>query len=95
MNASKYGMRYDIGSVSNSSMSQEGDRLLDNYENVRCYTLQNNNSGDPKFKENKSPLNTEENGKSFRRAMVYQVNIDPSNNIFYTSKAGDGAGYNK
>lgn len=25
---------------------------------------------------------------------MYQVNIDPSNNIFYASKPGDGAGYN-
>lgn len=29
-----------------------------------------------------------------KKAAVYKVNIDPSNNIFYASKAGDGLGYN-
>lgn len=29
-----------------------------------------------------------------RKMTVYKVKIDPSNNIFYASKAGDGLGYN-
>ena len=32
--------------------------------------------------------------KGQKKAFVYKVSIDPSNNIFYASKAGDGAGYN-
>ena len=29
-----------------------------------------------------------------RKPTVYKVKLDPSNNIFYASKAGDGLGYN-
>lgn len=44
---------------------------------------------DAKDKDGESPSK-----KAPKKALVYQVNIDPSNNIFYASKAGDGAGYN-
>lgn len=32
---------------------------------------------------------------SLKKSIVYQVNIDPSNNMFYAHREGDCAGYNQ